>query len=188
MKLLSVNEYTRPGRALQEIDGIILHGTGDQRRTAKQIYNYFEYDCPKLKHYSSAHYVIDLDGTIVQLIPDIEVAYHCGTSQKDPETGLAYTKWARKKFGKYASNPMLSPNQVTIGIEMCANDTDGSLTRETIISTMVLVVELSKKYCVPFMNIGTHEMVVGWKPCPLYWNKNPFMKDSFFNDLSKRIL
>jgi N-acetylmuramoyl-L-alanine amidase len=54
--------------------------------------------------WGSAHYIIDLNGDTYHAVPDNEVAYHCGSSQKDPASGRIYTDWARAKFGRFAEN------------------------------------------------------------------------------------
>jgi N-acetylmuramoyl-L-alanine amidase CwlA len=82
-KLLSVNEYSRPGKPLAEIRGIILHWVGVGGQRAEQVGRFFE-SVATSKHYSSAHYCVDLDGTVYRFVPDNEVAYHCESSQMDP--------------------------------------------------------------------------------------------------------
>jgi len=173
---LTINKYTRSGRKLNELLGIILHWTGPYGHNAKQIWNYFEYNCTKDKHYSSAHYIIGFEGEIIHAIPNDEIAYHCGSSKNDPISKCIYTDWARKQFGIYANTEkytekqldkiIKSPNQVTIGIELCAIDEEGNFNSDTIRSAINLVSNLLYKYNRDISIIGTHNKVVGWKDCP----------------------
>jgi len=187
-KFLTVNLYNRPGKKLIERMAIILHWVGKPMQPAMGVWNWFEKDCPADKHYSSAHYIIDLNGDIYHAVPDNEVAYHCGASQKDPVSGKIYTDWARGKFGRYASSPDInSPNNCTVGIEMCVTDANGNFTPETLNAAVELTAELVRKYNLTVDDIGTHHMVVGWKDCPRLWTRNPALFDEF-KERVKRLL
>jgi N-acetylmuramoyl-L-alanine amidase len=179
-KLLTVNPFSRPGRFLGSVKGIILHWVGVGGQRAINTWGYFENGCPKDKHYSSAHYIIDLDGTIYHAIPDNEVAYHCGSSQIDPKSGKIYTDWAREKFGSYASMPTAnSPNNCAIGIELCVLDNSGNFTPETLTAAAELVAKLVKDYGITIEEVGTHNRVVGWKDCPRLWTRYPEKFEEF---------
>lgn len=187
-QFLSINEYTRSGKLRNDTLGIILHWTGGNGHTARQVWGYFENNCPKEKHYSSANYIIDFTGEIIQAVPEGERTYHCGSSIIDPVSEKIYTDWAREKFGNYASNPKtLSPNQVTIGIEMCAIDNTGAFRDDTISSAIELVSYLCLRYKKKTDVIGTHNMVVGWKDCPRAWVKKPYLFDAFIEDVKRHI-
>lgn len=185
---LSPNEFTRPQRLLKNVSGIILHWTGPNEHNARQVRNYFENDCTKLKKYSSAHYVVDFTGEVLQLIPTNEMAYHCGSSKLDPISKKIYTDWAREKFKEYANSKNLSPNQVTIGIEMCASNEMGDFNNQVIESTIELTYELCKEFSLTINEIGTHNLVVGWKDCPRLWTNKPFLFEAFKNDVNIRLL
>jgi N-acetylmuramoyl-L-alanine amidase len=179
-KLLKVNPYSRPGRSLGAVKGIILHWTGAPMQRAINTWGWFETGCPGDRHYSSAHYIVDLDGAIYHAIPDNEVAYHCGSSQPDPASGRIYTDWARAKLGRFAKNPAInSPNNCTIGIEMCVTDNDGNFTPETLGAARELIVKLLKENRLTIDDIGTHHLVVGWKDCPRLWTKHPEHLNAF---------
>jgi N-acetylmuramoyl-L-alanine amidase len=183
-KLLTVNQYSRPGRPLGEIRSIILHNGGIAGQRASAIYNFFNYDCPKILHYSSAQYGIDLDGTIYRWVPDDEVSYHCGSEKIDPVSGRVYTDWARSVFGRYAENYKInSPNNASIGIEMCMVDAQGNFDLRTLEAARELVSALCQRYDVPLGRVGTHNMVVGCKDCPLLWTKRPDLFEEFKTDV-----
>jgi N-acetylmuramoyl-L-alanine amidase len=166
-------------RKLSACKGIVFHYVGIPNQRALTTWNYFERDCPRDKHYSSAHYIIDLNGDVIHCVPDDEVAYHCGSSIADPASGRIYTDWAREKFGYFASNPIsASPNLCTIGIEMCV-DGNGEFTFETLNAAVELAVKLLDENHLHVNDIGHHNLVVGWKDCPLSWVKKPELFDEF---------
>jgi len=178
-KFLTVNQYSRSGRRLAVCKGVVLHYVGISGQRAINTWGYFEKACPADKHYSSAHYIIDLNGDIYHAVPDNEAAWHCGSEKADPQSGRIYTDWAREKFGYYASDPVkTSPNYCTIGIEMCI-DANGAFTPETLNAAVELVAKLVQENNLTTEDIGHHKKVVGWKDCPLPWVKNPALFDDF---------
>jgi N-acetylmuramoyl-L-alanine amidase len=179
-KLLTVNDYSRPGRPLAELRAIILHWVGVGGQRANTVRDYFEHECPGNGHYSSAHYCIDLDGTVYHLVPDNEVAYHCGSSAVDPVSGRVYTDWARSVFGVYAEDPKhYSPNNAAIGIELCVTDSEGNFDPRTLQAATELTAQLCKTHQIPLERVGTHQMVVGWKKCPKLWAAYPDKFEKF---------
>jgi len=176
---LTVNPFTRPGRKLAVCKGIIFHYVGKNNQKAIDVWKFFEKTCPVDKHYSSAHYIINLDGYIYHAVPDEEVAYHCGSEKPDPVSGRIYTNWARQKYGYYACDPVkTSPNFCTLGIELCI-DAAGNFTPETIQAAVDLSVQLLEKNLLFVDDIGHHNKVVGFKDCPLPWVKNPSLFHEF---------
>lgn len=103
---------------------------------------------------ASAHYGVGHDGTIIQMVEDADIAWHCGASSyKHPKCR----------------------NSNSIGIEMAvyktnknhlyASDTDWYYTLETVVNTVKLVQYLMKKYNVPADRVIRHYDVTG-KICP----------------------
>jgi N-acetylmuramoyl-L-alanine amidase len=174
-KLLSINDYSRPGRRLKEARALILHWVGVENQRAASVWNYFEDNHPPNGHYSSAHYCIDLDGTVYHFVPDNEVAYHCGTSAPiNAQSKQIYTDWARSVFGVYAEDPQgNSPNNASIGIELCVVDNHGNFDSRTLQSAVELTAHLCETHKIPLERVGTHNMVVGWKDCPRLWTEHP---------------
>jgi N-acetylmuramoyl-L-alanine amidase len=180
-QFLSVNPYNRCGRGLVECKAVILHYVGIPAQRAVTTWNFFEKTCPKDKHYSSVHYIIDLNGDIYHAVPDIEIAYHCGSSQIDPVSGRIYTDWARRKLGHHVFDPTKnSPNNCTLGIELCI-DGNGNFTPETLNAAVELLSKLTVENNLTVDDIGTHKLVVGWKDCPLSWAKEPELFEGFKN-------
>jgi N-acetylmuramoyl-L-alanine amidase len=182
-KLLTPNEFSRSKRMLKEVRAIVLHWTGSPMQKANATWNYFEKTCPEKRHFSSAHYIIDLDGHVLHCVPDIEVAYHCGSSQLDPESGKLYTDWARAVIGEKYCNANNSPNNATIGIELCTINNDGDFSDETMDSAKRLVANLLYKHKLPINRIGTHHGVCGWKDCPKLWTLHPDQFEIFRADV-----
>lgn len=77
--LLTPNSYSRPGQKLTKVRKIVVHWVGNANSTAKANRNYFE-SLRNRKIYASAHYIIGLEGEIIQCIPENEVAYHATTA------------------------------------------------------------------------------------------------------------
>jgi N-acetylmuramoyl-L-alanine amidase len=178
-KLLTLNQYSRPGRRLAECRAVILHYVGIPGQRAQTTWNYFEIDCPRNKHFSSAHYIIDHNGDIYQAVPDNEVAFHCGSNE--------YTDWAKQKFKHFVSDPTKnSPNNCTVGIELCI-DKQGKFTPETLAAAVDLVAKILTENNLSTENIGHHNLVVGWKDCPLPWVNNNELFEEFKDRVREKL-
>lgn len=179
-RYLTPNEWSRPQSKIKEFRAIVMHWTANPNANAEQNWLYFEAKKTGMSSYGSAHYIIGQKGDIIQCIPDEEVAYHCGSSQKDPESGQIYTKYAREKFGHYAVHfQVSSPNYCTIGIELCPTDYDGNFTEKTIKAAAELCAYLCKRHNLTPQDITTHHDIVGWKDCPRLWTKRPELLEAF---------
>ena len=106
-RLLTLNPFSRPGKPLIGVYGIVVHWVGNANSSAVANRNYFE----SLKdqknnegRYASAHYIIGLLGEVIQCLPEEEIAYHVGANK--------YTPNALKYLSSY-------PNNCTLGIELC---------------------------------------------------------------------
>ena len=139
VELLDYNEYSRPGTALEKVNGIVVHYTANPGTTAQQNRDYFEGLKDTHTTKASAHFVIGLDGEIVQCIPTSEMAY--------------------------ASN---NRNSDTIAIECCHLDADGKFTQETYDSLVELTSWLCQKFGLDADDVIRHYDVTG-KLCPLYF-------------------
>lgn len=154
-KLLTKNEYSRPGISLSKILGIVVHYVGVPNQKAENTVAYFE----QLKNgtnktYASAHYVIGTDGNGIRCIPDVEVAYHCGARE--------YKAGITDRLGNY-------PNYTTIGIEMC--HTKEGFTEETLETTAKLVSQLLLEHDLTSENLYRHFDITG-KCCPKFFVEN----------------
>lgn len=174
------NEYSRPGKPLKSVMAVVMHWTGVPKQDAKEVRQFFQNRRAGTAGYGSAHYIVGLKGDIVQCIPETEIAYHCGSSQKDPASGRVYTDKARDMFGMYAKDYMnLSPNLVTIGIELCTLDDKGHFSDATLSSAVHLVADILQRYKLTAADIVTHHDIVGWKDCPRLWTHEPGEFEAF---------
>ena len=65
--LLPVNQYSRPGIPLKQVNGVVAHYTGNPNTTAEQTRSYFNNLATTGETYASSHFIIGMDGTIIQL-------------------------------------------------------------------------------------------------------------------------
>ena len=159
-KYLSVHENSRPGYKLESIKNIVVHYVANPNTTALQNWKYFENSKPG----TSAHFIIDLDGSILQCMPLDEVAWAIGT----PE-------------GNYTS----------ISIECCHPDSTGKFTEATYESLVKLVSWLCAKFDLTEQEVKRHydyprttdSGFVWHKQCPLYYVNHPEEWEAFKEDL-----
>ncbi len=159
--LLSINTQSRPGIALEEVKGIVVHYTANPGTSAKQNRNYFENLKDQKKTFASSHFVIGLEGEIVQCVPCNEIAY--------------------------ASNDR---NEDTISIECCIEDEDGKFNQETYESLLHLVTWLMGRYDLTTEQVIRHYDCEGsnHKNCPKYYVENEQAWKQFKVDLSSYII
>lgn len=156
-QLLTENKNSRPGIALKKINGIVIHYTANPGTDAEANRNYFESrkDFPDESSYKvSSHFIVGLDGSIIQCIPENEIAY--------------------------ASNDR---NSDTISIECCHPNKSGRYTEETYQSLIHLTAYLCDKYELEPDKIIRHYDVTG-KICPKYYVKHPKAWKKLKSDVS----
>ena len=160
--LLTPNRYSRPQIPLKKVNKIAVHYVGNAGSSARGNRNYFE----SLKEgkrdrngrliYASSHYIIGLEGEIIQCIPESEISY--------------------------ATN---DANSYSISIENCHQYEDGRFNEKTLKSLMELCADLCKRYGLhPTKDIIRHYDVSG-KPCPLWWVRHPQEFAEFKRDVEK---
>lgn len=161
--LLTPNKYSRPKIALKKITKIAVHYVGNPSTTALNNRNYFESlkdqvpdstgkywkgrtwnGEPVAIRYVSSHYIVGLDGEVIQCIPDDEIAYT--TNQA---------------------------NAYSIGIETCHPRADGVFNDATYISLCELCAALLIKYKLTENDLIRHYDVTK-KQCPLAWSPTKY--------------
>lgn len=157
VELLTVNSYSRPGDPINDITGIVIHWTANPGTTAMQNRNYFEGLKDTHKTKASAHFVIGLEGEIVQCIPCKEISY--------------------------ASNDR---NYDTISIECCIEDADGEFNAKTYESLLHLTTWLMGRYDLTVDDVIRHYDVTG-KDCPKYYVDNEDAWEKLKMDLDNYI-
>ena len=155
--LLTYNDYSRPGIARESINGIVIHYTANPGSTAKQNRDYFEGLKDSHLTKASSHFIVGLDGEIIQCIPTGEIAY--------------------------ASNDR---NSDTIAIECCHPDETGQFTEATYDSLVELTAWLCGKFQLDVDDIIRHYDITG-KACPLYYVEHEDAWDEFKSDVQKYI-
>ena len=158
VNLLTPNEYSRPQIPLEKVNGIVVHYVANPCSTALENRNYFEglKDQTGSKTTSvSSHFVIGLEGEVVQCVPLNEVAY--------------------------ASN---NRNSDTISIECCHPDDSGEFTSATYESLVRLTRWLMEEYGLDTSQVIRHYDVTG-KLCPKAFVERPEAWEQFQADLKK---
>ena len=153
-ELLPVNEYSRPGEALPQVNGVVVHYVGNPGTTAKQNRSFFANLAETHETYASSHFLVDMDGTILQCVPLNEISY-CSNDR----------------------------NADTIAIECCHPDDTGKFTRETAEALARLLNWLIETYGLEREDILRHHDVNG-KDCPRYFVQNPGEWEAFLDQLT----
>ena len=157
VQLLTINDYSRPGLAIDQVNGIVVHYTANPGTTAQQNRDYFEGLKDSHETHASSHFVIGLDGTIVQCIPLEEMAY--------------------------ASNDR---NSDTVSIECCHKKENGKFTAQTQAALIQLCTYLCIKFDLTEENLIRHYDVTG-KICPKYFVEHPDAWETFKKDVGMEL-
>ena len=137
---LPVNEYSRPGKELKKVNAVVIHYVGNPGTTAAQNRSYFENIIETGEAYVSSHFIVGLDGEIIQCVPLDEISY--------------------------ASNER---NDDTIAVESCHPDETGAYNKATYESLVKLTAYLCILYNLnPDKDIIRHYDVTR-KICPRYF-------------------
>lgn len=139
VQLLTPNEYSRPGTSLHKIKGIVVHYTGNPGSTGQGNRDYFESLKDTRTTKASSHYVIGLEGEIIQCIPTAEISYASNHRNKD-----------------------------TISIEVCHPDESGRFNDKTYNSLIHLVAWLCNRTGLTCEEVIRHYDVTE-KICPRYY-------------------
>lgn len=147
------NPFSRSGKKLTNVKGIVIHWTGNKGGTDTQHQDFFDGPDGGGSRYASAHLFVDKDSSTL-IIPLGEVAYHAN----EKPNRIA-------KLGKNA-------NYTTIGVEMCV-EKDGTIHPDTVARTVQDVAKLCKQFQLnPLTDIYRHYDVTG-KNCPAPWVTSP---------------
>ena len=157
--LLTVNEWSRPGEALETVEGVVIHYVGNPGTSARANRNYFESLADGSGGvYASSHFIVGLEGEVVQCVPLTEIAY--------------------------ASN---SRNDDTVSIEVCHPDETGAFSRPAYDRCVELTAWLCRVFRLrPGEDVIRHYDVTG-KLCPRYFVEDPEAWDAFLEDVSAAV-
>jgi len=154
--LLTVSNYNRPGTKRANTTAIACHYIGNPGSSAKANRNWFE----SLKNgggtKASCHYIIGLQGEILQLIPEDEIS------------------WCTNAANSY-----------TISIEACHPDASGRFTDATYSAYVWLCADLCTRWGLDPLNGGLiRHYDVTRKVCPKWFVDQPDAWERFRKDVS----
>ena len=153
---LTVNPWSRPGTPLEKIDGVVIHYVGNPDTTAQANRNYFEsLSSGEAGTYASSHFIVGLEGEVIQCIPVDEMAY--------------------------ANAPR---NGDTISIENCHPDETGEFTQATYDSLVKLTACLCDQLDLTSEDVVRHYDVNG-KECPKYYVDHEEAWEQFKKDVAQ---
>ena len=138
VELLTPNSYSRPQIPIEQVNYIAIHYTANPGSTAMSNRNYFENLATTQENKVSSHFVVGLEGEVVQCIPTSEMSY--------------------------ATN---SRNVDTISIECCHPDETGQFNDATYSSAVKLTAWLCTRFGLDTDQVIRHYDVTG-KDCPKY--------------------
>ena len=146
---IPINEYSRPGTPLKEISGVVVHYVGNPGTTAAANRSFFANLALTHETYASAHFVVGLEGEVIQCVPLSEVAY-CSSQANDH----------------------------TVSIEVCHADEAGEFSAETMASLLRLTAWLCEEFDLAPADVIRHYDVTG-KICPKYYVDHPEAWEDF---------
>lgn len=157
VELLTPNSYSRPQIPIEQVNYIAIHYTANPGSTAMSNRNYFENLATTQENKVSSHFVIGLDGEVVQCIPTSEMSY--------------------------ATN---SRNVDTLSIECCHLDDTGQFNEATYSSAVKLTAWLCTRFGLTADQVIRHYDVTG-KDCPKYYVENPDAWIQMKSDIAAQI-
>ena len=149
-QLIDVDGDSRRGVYLEGIRNIVVHYIGNPGTTAQQNRDYFASAASEV----SAHFVIGLDGEIIQCIPLHEKSSASNHRNKD-----------------------------TISIEVCHPDVSGKFTDESYKSLVKLTAWLCEVCGLDSNDVIRHYDITG-KQCPLYFVTHEDAWEQFLKDVN----
>ena len=155
--LIEINPYSRPGTPMNQIHGIVIHYVANPGTTAKQNRDYFaslKDQTGDKKISASSHFIIGLEGEVLQGIPIYEMAY--ATSKEK--------------------------NVDTVSIECCHPDETGKFNDKTYDSLVKLTAWLCKELGLTEKDVIRHYDATG-KDCPRYFVAHEDAWEQFLADV-----
>lgn len=149
VQIIDVNGSGRRGERLSGVNDIVIHYVGNPGTTAQQNHDFFDQPDTTV----SAHFLVGLDGEIIQCIPLDEVSS--------------------------ASNER---NGDTISIEVCHPDATGQFNQKTYDSLVKLTAWLCDYCDIGRDHVIRHYDITG-KLCPLYFVEHPDAWEQFLVDV-----
>lgn len=152
-EFLTPNEYSRPQTPLGKVKNIVIHYVANPGTSAENNRDYFENLKDTHTTKASSHFIVGLEGEVIQCIPLDEYSY--------------------------ASNDR---NGDTISIETCHLDETGQYTEATYQSMVRLTAFLCDKYRLTEEDLIRHYDITG-KICPKYFVDHEDAWETFKRDV-----
>lgn len=157
VQLLTPNAYSRPQIAIEQVNYIAIHYTANPGSAAINNRNYFENLAATQETKVSSHFVIGLEGEVIQCIPTSEMSYATNARNVD-----------------------------TISIECCHMDDTGAFETATYDSAVKLAAWLCTRFGLTEENVIRHYDVTG-KSCPKYYVDHPDAWEQMKADIAAQI-
>ncbi len=154
---ITPNQYSRPQTEMKQVKQIVIHYVANPGTTAKQNMAYFDSlkDQKGIKKISaSSHFIIGLDGEVLQGIPITEMAY--ATSKEK--------------------------NSDTLSIECCHPDETGKFNEDTYESLVRFTAYLCENLGLTEKDVIRHYDATG-KDCPRYFVAHEDLWKQFLQDV-----
>mgnify|MGYP000558846021 CR=1 FL=1 len=139
VQIIPVNGAARRGEPMKKVTDIAIHYVGNPGTTAAQNHSFFTNLAQTGETYASSHFLVGLDGEVIQCIPITEIAY--------------------------ANAPR---NDDTIAIEVCHPDETVKFNDATYESVVNLTAALCKELKLTSKDVVRHYDING-KVCPKYF-------------------
>ena len=158
-RFLKKNENSRPGTALEDVKNLVIHYVANPGSSALANRNYFNSLADPASNQTglgaSAHFIVGLEGEVIQCIPVTEVAY--------------------------ANYPR---NYDTISVEVCHPDESGRFAEATYASLVKLTADLLVFCGLTESDVIRHYDVSG-KLCPKYYVEHEDAWETFLADVGR---
>lgn len=154
---LTPNKYSRSQKLLKKVKNIVIHYVANPGSSARANRNYFENLQYTKKRSVSSHFIVGLEGEVIQCIPLKEVAY--------------------------ANYPR---NGDTVSIEVCHPDSTGKYSDITYNTVVKLASWLCCEYNLSYKDVIRHHDVSG-KNCPKYYVEHPKAWKQLRLDIKQKI-
>ncbi len=152
-QIIKIHSTARTGGHLRDIKNIVVHYVGNPNSTAQNNRDYFD----KLTTKVSSHFIVGLEGEVIQCIP----------------------LWEKSA----ASNDR---NIDTVSIEVCHPDENGEFNELTYNSLVKLSAWLCEKFSLDEKDIIRHYDITG-KQCPKYYVEHPEKWELFKREVRKEL-
>ena len=157
-ELLTPNAYSRPQTPLTKVNNIVIHYVGNPNTSAIANRNYFESLKDTQATQASSHFIVGLEGEVIQCVPLSEVSY-CTSRERNVDT---------------------------VAVEVCHPDESGQFNPSAYDSVVKLTAWLCGEYGLTEQDVIRHYDVTG-KLCPKYYVEHEDAWQQFLADVKNAL-